>query len=231
MAIVSLLIIIHEAGHFIAAIRAGIPIACFSVGIGPKLFGLHWKGTEYRLSLIPLGGYVSPAIENEKDYFAVGFKKRLALSLGGPLANIVIAPPLFALIAAIHGEVSTYSLLAAPFIKTYDMLANIVFSIAGLFAGQGELSSVVGAVAAGGHFIGMGMAGALEFTVAITLNLAIFNLLPLPPLDGGKIVLDTLERAQPKLMKIYLPACVCGWILMFGLMAYATVGDIQRLTA
>jgi regulator of sigma E protease len=52
-------IFIHELGHFIAAKKRGLVADRFSIGFGPRLFGWKWKGTDFRLSLIPLGGYVS----------------------------------------------------------------------------------------------------------------------------------------------------------------------------
>lgn len=52
-------IFIHELGHFIAAKKRGLVADRFSIGFGPRLFGWNWKGTDFRLSLIPLGGYVS----------------------------------------------------------------------------------------------------------------------------------------------------------------------------
>ena len=58
------LIFIHELGHFLAAKRAGIKVNIFSIGFGPKLFGVEYDGTEYRLSVLPFGGYVM--MEGEK---------------------------------------------------------------------------------------------------------------------------------------------------------------------
>ncbi|MFO8026968.1 MAG: site-2 protease family protein [Opitutales bacterium] len=52
-------IFIHELGHFVAAKKRGLIADRFSIGFGPRLFGWKWKGTDFRLSLIPLGGYVS----------------------------------------------------------------------------------------------------------------------------------------------------------------------------
>jgi len=52
-------IFIHELGHFIAAKKRGLIADRFSVGFGPRLFGFKWKGTDFRISAIPLGGYVS----------------------------------------------------------------------------------------------------------------------------------------------------------------------------
>ena len=52
-------IFIHELGHFIAAKKRGLIADRFSIGFGPRLFGWHRNGTDFRLSLLPLGGYVS----------------------------------------------------------------------------------------------------------------------------------------------------------------------------
>ncbi|HKK19204.1 MAG TPA: site-2 protease family protein, partial [Opitutales bacterium] len=52
-------IFIHELGHFMAAKKRGLVADRFSIGFGPRLFGWEWKGTDFRVSLIPLGGYVS----------------------------------------------------------------------------------------------------------------------------------------------------------------------------
>jgi regulator of sigma E protease len=51
-------VILHEFGHFIVAKLLGIRVETFSAGFGPRLFGFRWGTTDYRLSLIPLGGYV-----------------------------------------------------------------------------------------------------------------------------------------------------------------------------
>lgn len=52
-------IFIHELGHFLAAKRRGLAVPRFSIGFGPKLVSWTRNGTEYRISLLPLGGYVS----------------------------------------------------------------------------------------------------------------------------------------------------------------------------
>ena len=52
-------IFIHELGHFVAARKRGLIAERFSIGFGPRLFGWKYKGTDFRLSLLPLGGYVS----------------------------------------------------------------------------------------------------------------------------------------------------------------------------
>ena len=59
--VLSLLVFVHEAGHFAAAKLAGIRVLRFSFGFGKVLLHFHWRGTEYALSMLPLGGYVKMA--------------------------------------------------------------------------------------------------------------------------------------------------------------------------
>jgi regulator of sigma E protease len=56
--VIGIIIFIHEFGHFSMAKFFGIPVATFSLGFGPRLFGFRYKETDYRVSAIPLGGYV-----------------------------------------------------------------------------------------------------------------------------------------------------------------------------
>ena len=61
-----LIVLIHETGHLIAARICGVTVEAFSVGMGPILLHKTIKGTDYRLSLIPLGGYC--AMKGEKSF-------------------------------------------------------------------------------------------------------------------------------------------------------------------
>jgi regulator of sigma E protease len=63
--IIGTLILVHELGHFLAARAVGIRIELFSIGFGPALWKKRSGDTEYRISLVPLGGYVMPAVSDE----------------------------------------------------------------------------------------------------------------------------------------------------------------------
>jgi len=66
--ILSLLIIVHEFGHFIAARKNGVRVEQFSLGFGRQVFKKKNGDTEYSISLIPLGGYVKMAGDNQAEY-------------------------------------------------------------------------------------------------------------------------------------------------------------------
>ena len=62
----ALAILIHEFGHFIVALKLGLRVEAFSIGFGPAIWKKKFRGVEYRISWIPLGGYVSlPDIDPE----------------------------------------------------------------------------------------------------------------------------------------------------------------------
>src|SRR3990167_9819266 len=89
---------IHEFSHFIAARWLNIKVLCFSIGFGKTLF--QWKdkkGTEYRIALIPLGGYVKmldeteepvPANELAYAFNRQPFYKKFIVVLAGPFSNL-----------------------------------------------------------------------------------------------------------------------------------------------
>ena len=56
--LLGIMILVHEAGHFWAALSVGIRVETFSIGFGPRLFGFRRGTTDFRISAIPFGGYV-----------------------------------------------------------------------------------------------------------------------------------------------------------------------------
>jgi regulator of sigma E protease len=97
--LLGIMILVHELGHFWAALAVGIKVDVFSVGFGPRLFGFRRGDTDFRLSAIPLGGYVrmageQPGDENALDprsFHAKARWKRAIVIIAGPLMNVVLA--------------------------------------------------------------------------------------------------------------------------------------------
>ena len=97
--LLAVMIIVHELGHFWAALAVGVRVETFSIGFGPRLFGFKRGDTDFRLSLIPLGGYVRMLGEQPGDEQAVdpaSFQakarwQRAVVIVAGPLMNILLA--------------------------------------------------------------------------------------------------------------------------------------------
>ncbi len=222
------LILIHELGHFHMARLMRIPVARFSIGFGPKLWMFRRKDTEYWLSVIPIGGYVLLKMEDAAEFFRTPVYKRIVFSLGGPIANILLVLLLFASLNIAVSGFSFTGMAIAPFSQTWRQACQIAEAIPRLFSHPDELSGVVGIVAQGGNFVGTDPLRAVSFSIFLSLNFAILNLLPISPLDGGKVVLYLMEKINPKLSRLHVPLAITGWILLIGLMIYATAFDIGR---
>lgn len=105
LVVLSLLIFFHELGHFLAARLMGVYVKVFSIGFGKKIFSFQYKGTEWKIAMIPLGGYVQMKGQEDMDPTALSedpdsynTKKpwqRIFILLAGPFANFVIAFFLF----------------------------------------------------------------------------------------------------------------------------------------
>ncbi len=225
---IGFLITIHEFGHLIAAKSVGVGIKIFSVGFGPKLLSFKKNETEYRLSLIPLGGYVLPEIENENELFAIPIKNRIIFALGGPAANIFSCLLFFMIGNLLVSGFSLSGILINPFIQLYQSLSGFIIKLPQIFSSSENLSSLVDVIGKSDLIIGGSFLKALSFAVMLNINLAVFNLLPIPPLDGGKIVLYLLEKLHPKALKLHIPVTVVGWVFMIGTMLFLTFRDVAR---
>jgi regulator of sigma E protease len=228
--IIGLLIAIHEYGHLLAAKLCGIPVSRFSIGFGPKLFGFKLAETSYWFSLIPLGGYVLPALD-DTDFRRLPTYKRITFALGGPAANIAgafVGLIVLGLSQFSLGPVQAVSFAAAQLTMG---LRQQLYALWMLFADFGQLSGIVGIVSVGGAEFGSTLAGLLTFSVLINISLAVMNLLPLPPLDGGRVLSCVLEKIYRPAAKAEAPVTLVGWALVLVLMVWVTVQDVGRIVA
>ena len=111
------IVFIHELGHFITAKICGVTVESFSIGMGPILLHKTIKGTDYRLSLIPLGGYCGmkgqkdfqvaldeklESITGDKDsFYGIHPLKRVIIAFSGPFFNFIFAAIAFMIISMI----------------------------------------------------------------------------------------------------------------------------------
>jgi regulator of sigma E protease len=340
--ILGILIIIHEFGHFIIAKRIGVRVENFSLGFGPRLLSKKKNGTQYSLSLIPLGGYVKLAgdsIEEYKgqpdEYYTQAPGKRAAIVFFGPLLNYLLGFLCFWLVffagyptltTKVGGLIDGFGAKEAGIavgdrvtavdgkrVDYWEDLQNIIQSkkmnnlvrlsllrdnkeynievkikekvfndvlgekrsvgLLGISASDeilkvkhgfiesfplaikrtadltvitykalwrmvsGKLSlreSVTGPLGifyATSKAASMGVVVLLHFVAVLSISLAIFNLLPLPVLDGGHILLLAIEKIRRKALSLKLERALTqiGLTLIVSLALFVTYNDLVRL--
>ncbi|MGB7297169.1 MAG: RIP metalloprotease RseP [Candidatus Aminicenantales bacterium] len=120
LVVFGVLVFIHEFGHFFTAKLVGIRVETFSFGYGKRLFGFRRKGTDYRVSLIPMGGYVKFLGEGEfftdggtatypPDHFLAQTRwERFLVMVMGSVMNILLAVLIFTVINMVGVTVPAY---------------------------------------------------------------------------------------------------------------------------
>lgn len=102
LVLIGIMIVIHELGHYMAARLFDVRVDAFSIGFGPRLLGFRRGETDFRISLIPFGGFVRMAGEQPGDNFDPrGFLakprwQRLIVVFAGPAMNVLLAIALLA---------------------------------------------------------------------------------------------------------------------------------------
>jgi regulator of sigma E protease len=141
--LLGILVFVHEFGHFIVGRMCGIAVETFSIGFGPPIVRFTRGGTDYRISWVPLGGYVKfagshPSEDVPSGLDGIPFRdaslaKRAAAVIAGPLFNFVLAISVYAVLGASGikqppasiGGVMENSAAEAAGIKYGDVLVDI----------------------------------------------------------------------------------------------------------
>ena len=328
----SVVIIIHELGHFIMAKASGIKVNEFSIGMGPQLFGKTIGETEYYVRAFPIGGYVAMEGEDEESdaegsFNSVPVQSRIGVVIAGAVMNMVLGFLVLLYltnmqtyitsktvssfyegamtqqtglqvgdeIIAINGRkcyiandviyefartqngaadftvirdgkeieledvtFETYTdeetglkqmvidFTVEPITKTVSTvfteaanwtisLARMVFlSLVDLITGNvaiNQMSGPVGIVSTISEAVSYGIESVLMILAMITINLGVFNLLPFPALDGGRLVFLLIElvRGKPIDQKYEMWVNGAGMLVLFAFMIFVTFSDITRL--
>src|ERR1044071_2116297 len=101
--VLGVLVFIHEFGHYAVAKLCGVRVEVFSLGFGKRLWGFSKGDTDYRLSLLPIGGYVKMAGENPMEsrtgdpgeFMSHPRWQRFLIAAAGPAMNILLAIGVF----------------------------------------------------------------------------------------------------------------------------------------
>ncbi len=341
----SVIVVIHEWGHFMVARHFGVYCHEFSIGMGPALYQKQGKQTLFSIRAIPFGGYVMMAgeedgsqdededwLQNVEDSQRLNFKpwwQQVLVMIAGIVMNVLLAWVIFVGVAISRGyvlepakpivyeviedsaadkaglekddhivklkadgstikpdtqydvlefvqyhheeieltvkrdtktftvtitpdydkESETYSigfrsLSNAKYIPWYQCIGvgtqNLIESTTAIFSslnmlihGQGlnNLSGPVGIYRVTSKSAQMGWSSYLTLSAMISLNIGIFNALPIPALDGGRILIVLLEKVTRRKMnkKIVENVIIASFVLLLGLFVFATYNDVLRL--
>lgn len=339
--VLSILVIVHEFGHFIVAKRTGVRVERFSVGFGPELFGVTKGETRYAISAVPLGGYVKLAGETTEDdikgesweYLSKTAGERARIIFAGPLLNYVLAffiftfvfiigsPTLTATVGKImpdypaalselkpgdrilevngekvnywedvtrivhanrepriqllvkrEGELidivvrpkqeeirtifgsrknvgligimpadeivyvkysifkSIYMGIKKLFVFTYITYRALWASLTGAISFKDSVTGPVGIFYITGQAARLGFIYLLQLLGVLSAALAIFNVLPVPVLDGGHLLFLLIEklRKKPLSHKVQENVTQAGLFLLIALMAFVFYNDFMR---
>ena len=166
-------------------------------------------------------------IDDDRAFSNVSVWKRLLIVLAGPIINILFGLILFWALASIYNKNMYQGLIIT---KNYIVL--LFQSIASLFTGGAKEAGLVGPV--GISSIIVQTSGLFDFCYlmsVISISLGITNLLPIPGLDGGKILLFIIEIIRRKKVseKTELTLTAIGMLILLTIAVFVTVGDIGRI--
>lgn len=220
--ILLVIIVIHEAGHFVMALLTRIRVKSLHIGIpiGPQIKLRLGKYPLY-VSFVPFGA----AVEVDEDQlWEASLLKRLLVFMGGPLANFISLFAVAILLNGVEGgwvygwRVILFSAVSPFLILLGYFPANQVMGPVGIVSVSTQILSQ-----------GLGFRAALHLFAVISGALGAFNLFPIPALDGGRVLMAIL--ADLGLSRKWSNILIYGSLaLLLVLMAIITAKDIKLLS-
>lgn len=227
------LIFIHEGGHFAVAKLCKIKVNEFAIGFGPTILKKQGKETKYAIRLIPLGGFVSmegeeEQSEHERSFSNASIPKRIAIVAAGATINIIFGLLTYFILVAI-----VYKNIPLALESTGGFISAIAESLKMLFTGHVGINEMTGPV-------GISQVVSQTTTIAnyiyiialVSVSLGVTNLLPIPALDGGKILILIIEAIRKKPLNKETEAKIqlIGFSILIALSLIVTYNDILRVT-
>ncbi len=238
------LVLIHEGGHFLVAKLCKVKVNEFSIGFGKSIWKKQGKETLYSLRIIPLGGFVqmegeSEESEDQKAFTNVSIPKRIAIVSAGAIVNILFGIIVYFLLVSIVGlqfaDPSKDTILNRIYyggINTGEFILSIFDSVKMLFTNGISADQMTGPVGISQIVVqATGFANYFYVLAVISVSLGVTNLLPIPALDGGKIVLLIIEAIRKKKITLETEAklTLIGFSLLIALSLYVTYHDVIRI--
>lgn len=235
------LIFIHEGGHFIVAKLCKVKVNEFAIGFGKTIWQKQGKETKYAIRMIPLGGFVSMEGEVESSDVEGSFSKasvwkRMAIVVAGATVNILFGIIVYFILMSTVG-IQFVDPARDTFINriyygamgTWEFILMLFESIKVLFTGGISADQMVGIV--GISEVVATTAGVVNYIyllAVISISLGITNLLPIPALDGGKILILLIEVIRRKPIKPETEATIqlLGFSILLVLTIFVTYNDI-----
>lgn len=240
------LIIIHEGGHFLVARLCKVKVNEFAIGFGKIIWQKQGKQTKYTLRLIPLGGFCSMEGEDEESDDEGSFSKasvwrRMAIVVAGATVNILFGILVYFILVSTVGlqfvDPAKDTILNRIYYGakgTGEFILTIFESIKSLFTGGLATDQMVGIVGISEVVVQTsGIINYIYLLAVISVSLGVTNLLPIPALDGGKILILLIEVIRRKPMKIETEAKIqlIGFSILMALFLFVTYNDILRISA
>lgn len=226
------LIFIHEGGHFLTAKLCKVKVNEFAIGFGPTIWKRQGKETKYALRAIPLGGFVSMEGEDEESnderaFSKASIPKRITIVAAGALVNII-----FGLLTYFILVVIVYKDVQLALQSTGGFITSLIESIKMLFTGKVGINDLSGPV--GISQVVTQTTSVVNYIYIISLisvSLGITNLLPIPALDGGKILILIIEaiRRKPLKQETELKIQLLGFSILIAISLIVTYNDIARI--
>ncbi len=204
----TLVVIIHELGHLLAAKLVEVPAPLFSIGFGPALIALPFGATIYQIALLPFGGYVAidQASLDLQPYFIKAF-----ILLAGVTANFLFAFFIFFLFRLRHRDVQT---------MLTEAFAQVHRKIVGPLGIMGVIS----------RSVMLGFDYFLLVLGSLSFSIGFFNLLPIPFFDGGQLAWYTIEAISgplPEEVTDMATSIFIGLFILFIL--YVSLKDVRSM--
>ena len=238
------LILIHEGGHFTVAKLCKVRVNEFAIGFGKVIWQKQGKETKYSLRLIPLGGFCNMEGEDEESDAEGSFSKssvwrRMAIVVAGATVNILFGILVYFILVSMVGiqflDPAKDTILNRIYYGakgTGEFIATIFDSMKMLFSGGLQTDQMVGIVGISEVVVQTnGIINYLHLLAVISVSLGVTNLLPIPALDGGKILILLIEVIRRKPMKLETEAKIqlIGFSILMALKIFVTYNDILRI--
>lgn len=233
------LIGLHEAAHMTVAKLFGVKVLKFSLGFGPILLSKQIGETSYELRVLPLGGFVQffgecPESKVERGFFSLSWYKRAIIALAGPTMNLLLGFLLLLGLVVVFKEYPFIEGIRKAFQLSYYVIAQTLGCLGHSVAGKAHMNEMAGPIMVTKIMVDafkMGMDQFLFVLAIISLSLGLFNVLPIPGLDGGHVALYSVEGIirKPLSGKVYAIWSQLGLVLLITLMGFIIFSDLIKL--